>query len=54
VGVSGPPWNTVICTLFTDRATDGRGEVIYENEGVLVDRRLGEQTTVSPAVTADT
>jgi ketosteroid isomerase-like protein len=36
--VSGPPWNTVICTRFTDRATDEDGQVIYENEGVLFDR----------------
>ena len=28
----------MICTRFTDRATDERGEVIYENEGVLFDR----------------
>jgi ketosteroid isomerase-like protein len=38
VVVSGPPWNTVICTRFTDRATDEHGQVIYENEGVLFDR----------------
>jgi ketosteroid isomerase-like protein len=38
VVVSGPPWNTLICTRFTDRARDERGEVIYENEGVLFDR----------------
>lgn len=36
--VSGPPWNTVICTRFTDTATDRDGEVIYRNEGVLFDR----------------
>jgi ketosteroid isomerase-like protein len=36
--VSGPPWNTVVCTRFTDRATDQSGAVIYENEGVLFDR----------------
>jgi ketosteroid isomerase-like protein len=36
--VSGPPWNTVICTRFTDRATDLTGRVIYQNEGVLFDR----------------
>lgn len=36
--VSGPPWNTLICTRFTDRATDERGNLIYENEGVLFDR----------------
>ncbi len=36
--VSGPPWNTVVCTRFTDRATDPSGAVIYENEGVLFDR----------------
>jgi ketosteroid isomerase-like protein len=38
--VSGPPWNTVICTRFTDRATDEHGAVIYENEGVLFDRMV--------------
>jgi ketosteroid isomerase-like protein len=38
--VSGPPWNTVICTRFTDRATDVNGNVIYENEGVLFDRTV--------------
>jgi ketosteroid isomerase-like protein len=38
VVVSGPPWNTVICTRFTDAATDPSGEVIYENEGILFDR----------------
>jgi ketosteroid isomerase-like protein len=38
VVVSGTPWNTVICTRFTDRATDHEGGVIYENEGVLFDR----------------
>jgi ketosteroid isomerase-like protein len=38
--VSGPPWNTVICTRFTDRATDQNGTVIYENEGVLFDRTV--------------
>jgi hypothetical protein len=36
--VGGPPWNTVVCTRFSDQATDARGEVIYRNEGVLVDR----------------
>jgi hypothetical protein len=38
IAVSGPPWNTVICTRFTDRATDEDGNLIYENEGVLFDR----------------
>lgn len=28
----------MICTRFTDRATDAHGAVIYENEGVLFDR----------------
>lgn len=36
--VSGPPWNTMICTRFTDRATDASGCVIYESEGILFDR----------------
>ena len=38
VVVSGPPWNTLVCTRFTDSARDGRGAVIYENEGILFDR----------------
>lgn len=46
--VNGPPWNTVVCTRFTDRATDPDGNVIYENEGVLFDRvrwaRIREHT----------
>lgn len=36
--VTGPPWNTLVCTRFTDEAKDGRGEVIYRNEGMLFDR----------------
>jgi ketosteroid isomerase-like protein len=40
VVVSGPPWNTLVCTRFTDRATDENGRVIYENEGVLFDRTV--------------
>lgn len=36
--VSGPPWNTTICTRFTDTARDQSGAVIYENEGILFDR----------------
>lgn len=47
--VGGPPWNTVICTRFTDSATDAEGELIYTNEGVLVDRvvwgRIREHTS---------
>jgi hypothetical protein len=38
VVVSGPPWKTVVCIQFVDSATDGFGNVIYSNEGVLVDR----------------
>jgi ketosteroid isomerase-like protein len=38
VVVSGPPWNTVVCTRFTDMATDSDGSVIYRNEGILLDR----------------
>lgn len=36
--VSGPPWNTVVCTRFTDSATTPTGDLMYENEGVLFDR----------------
>ncbi len=38
VVVSGPPWRTTVCTWFTDYATSAGGEVVYRNEGVLVDR----------------
>ena len=38
VVVSGPPWNTVVCTRFIDCAKDRNGAVIYQNEGVLFDR----------------
>jgi|SRR5947209_13380414 len=38
--VSGPPWNTRICTRFTDLAKDTSGTVIYRNEGVLFDRMV--------------
>jgi ketosteroid isomerase-like protein len=36
--VSGPPWRMVVCTWFTDSTTGPDGEVVYRNEGVLVDR----------------
>src|SRR5438067_10815128 len=36
--VSGPPWNTLVCTRFTDEAAGADGSVIYRNEGVLFDR----------------
>jgi ketosteroid isomerase-like protein len=38
VVVSGPPWRMTVCTWFTDHATGDDGEVVYRNEGVLVDR----------------
>jgi ketosteroid isomerase-like protein len=38
IAVSGPPWNSVIFTRFIDEATDSEGNLVYENEGVLLDR----------------
>jgi ketosteroid isomerase-like protein len=38
VVVSGPPWRMTVCTWFTDCAAGPGGEVVYRNEGVLVDR----------------
>jgi ketosteroid isomerase-like protein len=36
--VGGPPWRTTVCTWFVDRASAPTGEMVYANEGVLVDR----------------
>ena len=36
--VNGPPWNTRLAVLFTDEATDGEGNVVYENRAVLFAR----------------
>ena len=36
--VNGLPWNTRIAVLFTDAATDGDGNVVYENRAVLYGR----------------
>jgi ketosteroid isomerase-like protein len=36
--VNGPPWNTRVCVLFTDRAVDASGRVVYENRAVLFGR----------------
>jgi len=38
--VNGPPWRTTICVLFTDRATDDSGAVVYENRAVLFGRAV--------------
>ena len=38
VVVSGPPWRMTVCTWFTDHATGADGQVVYRNEGVLVDK----------------
>ncbi len=38
VVVSGPPWRMTVCTWFVDHALGSDGEVVYRNEGVLVDR----------------
>ena len=36
--VNGPPWRTAVCVLFTDRAVDHVGDVVYENRAVLFAR----------------
>ena len=36
--VSGPPWRTTVCTHFTDHARGPDGEIVYRNEGVLIER----------------
>ena len=33
--VNGPPWRTSVCVIFTDRATDEGGVILYENRAVL-------------------
>jgi ketosteroid isomerase-like protein len=34
--VSGPPWRTTVCILFTDNLVAPDGTVVYENDGALV------------------
>lgn len=36
--VDGPPWRTLVCVVFTDRATDQSGQVVYANRAVLLAR----------------
>ena len=36
--VNGPPWRTTVCVMFTDRAMDATGSLIYENRAVLFGR----------------
>ena len=36
--VNGPPWRTTVCVLFTVRATDGGGTIVYDNRAVLFAR----------------
>jgi ketosteroid isomerase-like protein len=36
--VNGPPWRTLVCVLFTDRASDQAGDLVYENRAVLFAR----------------
>ena len=38
--VNGPPWRTTVCVVFTDRAVDGDGTVVYENRAVLYARAV--------------
>jgi ketosteroid isomerase-like protein len=38
--VNGPPWRTSVCVLFTDKAMDDSGKVIYENRSVLYGRAV--------------
>jgi ketosteroid isomerase-like protein len=36
--VNGPPWRTTVCVLFTVRAADEAGSVVYDNRAVLFAR----------------
>jgi uncharacterized protein (TIGR02246 family) len=36
--VNGPPWRTTVCVLFTVRAADAAGSVVYDNRAVLFAR----------------
>ena len=36
--MNGPPWRTSVCVLFSDRAMDDSGKLIYENRAVLYGR----------------
>lgn len=38
VTVSGWPWNARLYVLFSDRARDAAGNVVYENHGVIYGR----------------
>ena len=38
--VNGPPWRTHVCVIFTDKATDEAGDVVYENRAVLYARAV--------------
>jgi len=38
--VNGPPWRTTVCALFTDRATEPGGEVVYENRVMFLVRTV--------------
>ncbi len=41
----GWPWNMRIWMQFTDRATDGQGNVVYANRGVIVARAAWGKVT---------
>ena len=55
--VNGPPWKTLVCVLFTDRATDQSGAVVYENRAVLFARvvwgKIAYQEDFEDTVKAD-
>jgi ketosteroid isomerase-like protein len=36
--VNGPPWRTTVALVFTDRALDAAGEVVYENRVMVLSR----------------
>jgi len=36
--VNGPPWRTTVCVLFTVRATDPDGMIVYDNRSILFAR----------------
>jgi uncharacterized protein (TIGR02246 family) len=38
--VNGPPWRTQVCVIFTDKATNEAGDVVYENRAALYARTV--------------
>jgi len=38
--VNGPPWRTRVCVLFSDRALNAHGDLVYENRAMLFGRAV--------------